>query len=120
MAKEKAAKEPEKRKVHIAPLALTEVAHHGYTHWACIDPETQELDEPELQEGAEVEDEKTEKVKLRDMFGQETKTELELHLLRIKNPEALYQVAGMREGPNKEEAELLGIREKKDEPAPAG
>lgn len=120
MAKEKAEKEVEKKKVQIMSLSLQEVAQHGYTHWACIDPETQELEEPELPEGAEIEDEKTETVKLRDMFGQETKTELEIHLLKIKNVDALYQVAGMREGPNKEEAELLGIREKKDEPAPAG
>lgn len=116
----KTEKEVEKKKVHIMPLALQEVGHHGFTHWACIDPQLQELAEPELPEGASVEDEKTETVKLRDMFGQETKTELELHLLRIKWDEPLYRVAGMREGPDEEEARLLGIREKKDEPGGEG
>lgn len=116
----KTEKEVEKKKVHIMPLALQEVGHHGYTHWACIDPQLQELEEPELPEGAEVEDEKTETVKLRNMFGQETDAELEIHLLRIKWREPLLQVAGMREGPSKEEAELLGIREIKDEPGVGG
>lgn len=112
--------EIEKKKVHIAPLAALEVAHHGFTHWACIDPQLQELEEPKLPEGAEMEEEKTETVIHRNMFGQEDKTELELHLLKIKEPEHLYRVAGMREGPSEEDAKLLGIREIEDEPKSGG
>jgi hypothetical protein len=120
MAKEKAVKEPEKVKVHIVPLALQEITSHGYTHYARVDPQLQELDDPVLPEGASVEDEKEDTVKLRNMFGQETETELELHLLKIKNVEPLYEVAGMREGPSKEEAEQMGIREIKDLPVEVG
>lgn len=116
----KTQKEVEKKKVQISALALQEVGQHGYTHWACVDPELQEFLEPDLPEGAELEDHHTETVKLRDMFGQETEKELELHLLRIKWLDPIYRVAGMRQGPSVQEAELLGIREKEDEPRLAG